>query len=425
LPFELTAAQRKVLGEIRRDLASGWPMARLVQGDVGAGKTAVAALAMLPVLEAGLQVAMMAPTELLAEQHARTLDGILGTAGFPPRLLVASLPAAAGREVREGLSDGTVSLVVGTHALYQEAVGFKRLGLAVVDEQHRFGVNQRRSLLEKGPEPHLLVMTATPIPRSLALTVYGDLDLSLIDELPPGRRPVRTVVRPQTARPKVFEFLRSEIAQGGRAFVVFPVIDESEDAGAASLSEFEDEVRSLLSGISVGVLHGRLTAAERDNVARSFREGSLQVLLATTVIEVGVDVPEASVMVIESAQRFGLSQLHQLRGRVGRGKRPSWCILIADESLTEEARRRLEVICRSADGFEIADADLEIRGPGELTGTRQWGPGGFRFADIVHDRELIAVTRAVAEDLAATGELDEVRARLAVYHPVDEALQAG
>jgi ATP-dependent DNA helicase RecG len=425
LPFELTAAQRRVLGEIRRDLASGRPMARLVQGDVGAGKTAVAALAMLPVLEAGLQVAMMAPTELLAEQHARTLETILGQAGFPPRLLVASLPAAAGREVREGLARGTVPLVVGTHALFQEAVGFRQLGLAVVDEQHRFGVNQRRSLLAKGPEPHLLVMTATPIPRSLALTVYGDLDLSLIDELPPGRRPVRTVVRPQTARKKVFEFLRGEVKEGGRAFVVCPMIDESEDAAATSLRELEDEVRSLLPGIAVGVLHGRLTAAERETVATSFRQGTLQVLLATTVIEVGVDVPEASVMVIESAQRFGLSQLHQLRGRVGRGSRPSWCILMADKSLTAEARHRLEVICRSSDGFEIADADLEIRGPGELTGTRQWGPGGFRFADIVHDRELIMATRAVAEHLATTGELDEVRERLALYHPVDEVLQAG
>lgn len=425
LPFKLTAAQRRVLEEIFEDLEAGTPMARLVQGDVGAGKTAVAAMAMLAVLEAGLQVAMMAPTELLAEQHARTLAPILGRAGYPAQLLVSSLAAREGRAVREGLADGTVRLVVGTHALFQEAVLFRQLGLAVVDEQHRFGVAQRRALLEKGPAPHLLVMTATPIPRSLALTVYGDLDLSLIDELPPGRQPVRTVLRPPSARPKVFDFLRSEIAEGGRVFVVYPVIDGVEDGGAASLNEFEEEARALLPGVSVGVLHGRLNREERDAVTTRFRDGSIQVLLATTVVEVGVDVPEASVMVIESAQRFGLSQLHQLRGRVGRGDRPSWCILLANERLSDEARRRLEVICNSTDGFEIADADLKIRGPGELTGTRQWGPGGFRFADLIRDRQLISTTRAVAKSLAETGELESVRTGLARYHPVDEILQAG
>ncbi|MCK5376213.1 MAG: ATP-dependent DNA helicase RecG, partial [Acidobacteria bacterium] len=246
-----------------------------------------------------------------------------------------------------------------------------------------------------------------------------------IDELPPGRQPVRTVLRPPSARRKVFDFLRSEIAEGGRVFVVYPVIDGVEDGGAASLNEFEEEARALLPGVSVGVLHGRLNREERDAVTTRFRDGSIQVLLATTVVEVGVDVPEASVMVIESAQRFGLSQLHQLRGRVGRGDRPSWCILLANERLSDEARRRLEVICNSTDGFEIADADLKIRGPGELTGTRQWGPGGFRFADLIRDRQLISTTRAVAKSLAETGELESVRTGLARYHPVDEILQAG
>lgn len=424
-PYDLTSAQKRVLDEISLDLACGAPMARLVQGDVGAGKTAVAAMAMLMVLEGGFQVAMMAPTELLAEQHARTLDEVFGGTAVVPRLLTASLPAAEKRRLHTGLADGTIPLVVGTHALFQEAVDFRNLGLVVVDEQHRFGVVQRQALLEKGRSPHLLVMTATPIPRSLALTVYGDLDLSLIDELPPGRRPVRTVVRPPSARTKVFEFLRAEIAAGGRVFVVYPTIECSQDGATASLEQHEDEVRSLLPEVAIGVLHGRLPHSEREAVTQRFRTGSVQLLLATTVVEVGVDVPEASVMVIESAERFGLSQLHQLRGRVGRGERPSWCILLADQRLSEVARDRLGVVCRSSDGFEIADADLAIRGPGELTGTRQWGPAGFRFANLIRDRELIADTRRIAEEWADSGALERIRTRLGRFHPVDEILHAG
>ncbi len=425
LPFELTGAQRRVLEEIARDLESGLPMARLVQGDVGSGKTAVAALAMLMVLEAGHQVAIMAPTELLAEQHERTLAGFLTAAGYPPSLLVASLPAAERREVRRRLAKGSAALVVGTHALFQESVEYRRLGLVVVDEQHRFGVVQRTALLEKGRSPHLLVMTATPIPRSLALTVYGDLDLSLIDELPPGRRPVRTVLRPSDARPRVFKFLRKEIADGGRVFVVYPLIDPSEEICAASLAEHEDEVRALLPGVEMGILHGRLSRPEREEVTARFRDGSVQVLLATTVVEVGVDVPEATAMVIESAQRFGLSQLHQLRGRVGRGDRPAWCILFADEPLGDDAKRRLEVVCESHDGFEIAESDLEMRGPGELTGTRQWGPAGFRFANLIRDIDLIGETRDLAATLAKTGELPRVQKRLARYHSVQSGRQGG
>jgi ATP-dependent DNA helicase RecG len=262
-------------------------------------------------------------------------------------------------------------------------------------------------------------MTATPIPRSLALTVYGDLDLSIIDELPPGRRPVRTERRPESARSKIFDFLRREIAGGGRVFVVYPLIDANEEIPAAALADHEEEVRRLLPGVAVGTVHGRLSRVEREAVTEKFREGGIQVLLATTVVEVGVDVPEATVMVVESAQRFGLSQLHQLRGRVGRGSRQAWCILLTDERPGEPARQRLDVICRSQDGFEIAEADLEQRGPGELVGTRQWGPAGFRFANLIRDRLLIEDTKRLAAELETSGGLDEVRNALAAYHPID------
>jgi ATP-dependent DNA helicase RecG len=290
--------------------------------------------------------------------------------------------------------------------------------LVVIDEQHRFGVVQRSALAAKGVNPHLLVMTATPIPRSLALTVYGDLDLSIIDELPPGRQAVRTEQRPESARKKVFEFLRGEIEAGGRVFVVYPLIDGNEDIPAAALVDHEESVKGFLPGARVGTVHGRLSRDEREAVTAGFRDGTVQVLLATTVIEVGVDVPEATVMVVESAERFGLSQLHQLRGRVGRGVRQSWCILFTSERPGEPARQRLEVMCRSHDGFEIAEADLEQRGPGELIGTRQWGPAGFKFANLVRDRHVIEETRVVASDLRVQGDLSAVAAALAKYHPI-------
>lgn len=419
LPFVLTGAQDRVLGEIQTDLAGDTPMARLVQGDVGSGKTVVAGLAMLMALESGHQVAFMAPTELLAEQHARSLTDILGATGHTVHQLTGSLPAREQRRVREDLVEGSVRLVVGTHALFQESVTFRDLGLVVVDEQHRFGVTQRQALAEKGRAPHLLVMTATPIPRSLALTVYGDLDLSVIDELPPGRRPVRTHLRFEDSRPKVMDFVREEIAAGGRVFMVYPIIDLSEEIESAALTEHEESVRDALPGIEVEVLHGRLDRSRREEAISRFREGSAQVLLATTVVEVGVDVPEATVMIIESAQRFGLSQLHQLRGRVGRGERQAWCILMADQGLGEDARRRLEVVCGSNDGFEIAEADLEFRGPGELTGIRQWGPAGFRFANLFRDRDLINLTKDLAAECGSTGELEPLLEGLSAYHRVD------
>ena len=425
LPFTLTAAQERVQHEIADDLIGGYPMARLVQGDVGSGKTAVAALTLRMVLESGSQVAIMAPTELLAEQHLCTLASYLEPSGHTPRLLVSSMPAAERRQVLAGLADGSIGMVVGTHAVFQKKVQYADLGLVVVDEQHRFGVVQRAALVQKGRSPHLLVMTATPIPRSLALTVYGDLDLSIIDEMPPGRREVRTEVRGPSARDKVFNFLRTEIDDGGRVFLVYPLIEASEEIQAAAVEEHEEDVRKRLPGVEIGVLHGRVSRSQREQVTAAFRKGSLQVLLATTVIEVGVDVPEASVMVIESAQRFGLSQLHQLRGRVGRGRRKSWCILITDDEVTSVAHRRLEVVCSTNDGFEIAEADLEIRGPGQLTGTQQWGPAGFRFASLVRDVKLISVTRELAMELAASGSLPEIRNGLARYHPVESVGRAG
>ena len=419
VPFQLTAAQQRVIGEIAADFNRGVPMARLIQGDVGSGKTVVAAMAMLMTLDSGHQVTFMAPTEVLAEQHGRTFAGLFAGAGYTTERLTGSLPASEQRRVREGMRDGSVRLIVGTHALFQESVEFKNLGLVVVDEQHRFGVSQRQALAEKGHTPHLLVMTATPIPRSLALTLYGDLDLSIIDEMPPGRRPVRTHLRFEEARSKVFEFVHREVREGGRAFVVYPIIDASEDLAAAALTEREAATRSALPGVEVEVLHGRLDRARRERAIARFRTGAAQVLLATTVVEVGVDVPEASVMVIESAQRFGLSQLHQLRGRVGRGERQAWCILMADDGLGEDARRRLEIMCESDDGFEIAEADLELRGPGELTGVRQWGPAGFRFADLLRDRDLISPTKGLALEREATGDLKGLAKALGRYHRVE------
>jgi ATP-dependent DNA helicase RecG len=419
LPFTLTGAQRRVLDEIAADLARERPMGRLLQGDVGSGKTAVAALALAMAAEAGFQAAFMVPTELLAEQHLRTLQRYLTPAGIAPAALTSSSVPSERRAVAAGLADGSLRVVVGTHALFQEALSYRALGLVVIDEQHRFGVLQRSALAAKGRAPHLLVMTATPIPRSLALTVYGDLDLSVIDELPPGRRPVRTVLRPQSARGRVLDFVRQEVAEGGRAFVVYPVIDAGEEASAAALLEHESGVRERLAGVPVGIVHGRMSREQREEVTAAFRQGTVQVLLTTTIVEVGIDVPEATVMVIESAERFGLSQLHQLRGRVGRGPRPAWCILLADLGAGDAADERLEVMCRSQDGFEIAEADLDMRGPGELAGTRQWGSIGFRFADLGSNHDLIEATRGLAGELAAAGALEGTLEKLMRFHPVD------
>jgi ATP-dependent DNA helicase RecG len=424
-PFELTAAQRRAIGEITADLGRPVPMARLLQGDVGSGKTAVAVVAISAVLASGRQAALMAPTELLAEQLHRSVAAALEPAGARVCLLTGSVPAAVARDHRSRLADGGIEVVVGTHALFQDNVEYADLGLVVIDEQHRFGVAQRQRLLDKGESPHLLVMTATPIPRSLALTLYGDLDLTVIDELPPGRSPVRTEIRGIDARDRILGFLRTEIDAGGQVFIVFPLIEASDKVAAAALEEEEARIRCGLGGLEVGVLHGRLARDERELVAGRFRSGELKAILATTVIEVGVDVPAASVMVVESADRFGLSQLHQLRGRVGRGTRRSWCILVAGDGASEAARRRLAVLARTNDGFEIAEADLEHRGPGEITGRRQWGAEAFRFANLVRHRELVERTRAVARRLAEDGGLDEVRDALLHHHRVGEDFSIG
>ncbi len=422
LPFELTAAQRRVLDEINCDLARTVPMARLLQGDVGSGKTAVAALTVLAAVDGGRQASVMAPTELLAEQLHHELEWSLGRVGREVRLLTGSTTVRDARTIRSRLADGDLPVVVGTHALFQEGVTFADLGLVVIDEQHRFGVGQRQRLVDKGDTPHLLVMTATPIPRSLALTFYGDLDLSVIDELPPGRRPVRTAIRRPDARDRVLRFLRSEIEAGGQGYIVYPIIEASQRVAAAALTSHEAMVRDALGGVPVGVLHGRLDRAEQQAVVDAFRRRELAVLLATTVVEVGVDVPAASVMVVESAERFGLAQLHQLRGRVGRGRRRSWCVLITGDDVSDAAAERLAVLERSHDGFEIAEADLRHRGPGELTGVRQWGAEDLRFADLTRDHGLAMRARSVARELGRRGRLDGVRDALLELHPVGDRL---
>jgi ATP-dependent DNA helicase RecG len=410
LPFRLTQAQRRVLAEIVSDLQRAYPMARLLQGDVGSGKTIVAVLAALVVLASGHQVALLAPTELLAQQHQLTLARLLQPTPYDPALLIGSLSAGEKRRVREELADGSAHLVVGTHALIEDTVVFGRLGLAIIDEQHRFGVAQRQALLQKGEAPHLLVMTATPIPRSLALSLYGDLDVSILDEMPPGRLPVRTVLRDDTARTKLGEFLRREVSEGGQAYWVFPLIEESQTISARAVASHVRAVRQTLPGVRVGVVHGRTPAPEREAVMSAFTAGEIGVLCATTVIEIGVDVPAASVMVIENAERFGLAQLHQLRGRVGRGRRRSFCVLLVGKDCSPEARRRLELVAGTTDGFRIAEEDFHVRGPGEFTGLRQWGRPEFRVASLWQHRRELEAARALAADAARRGQLAAVAA---------------
>lgn len=414
LPFRLTGAQRRALREVSQDLERPFPMLRLLQGDVGSGKTIVAVLALIMAIENGLQGAFMAPTELLAEQHYRTISRLLGD-----RYRIALLTSSVDQpeQIRKAVADGAVQLVIGTHSLIQEGTEFANLGLAVVDEQHRFGVAQRRHLQRKGEQPDLLVMTATPIPRSLALTIYGDLAFSVIDELPPGRQPMETRVVPAKKRSEVYSWLRHRLAEGAQAYVVFPLIDDSEQLRVASIATMGERLRKYLSGIESAVLHGRTSAADRQEIMSRFRRGDIRVLVATTVIEVGMDVPNATIMVIESGERFGLSQLHQLRGRVGRGRGQSCCVVI-HAKLSPQAHRRLEVFGETSDGFEIAEADLEIRGPGDLLGTRQAGIPVFRAADIIRDRLWLEAARVDAMELISGSPapssapfLDEVRQR--------------
>jgi ATP-dependent DNA helicase RecG len=380
------------------DLRRPIPMARLLQGDVGSGKTIVALLTMLVASENGFQAALMAPTEILAEQHARRMREILGAGDARPvGLLTGSMPAKERKRLMTSLADGSLRLVVGTHALIQEGVRFHELAVIVIDEQHRFGLTQREKLAAKGEAPDVLVMTATPIPRTLSLALHGDLDVSTIPDRPPGRRPVKTVVREDAARPKILAFLESEIAAGRQAFVVHPVIEETEAADLRAALAGAEALSEALRHRRVGILHGRMKAAEREATMRRFVAGDLDVLVTTTIIEVGIDMRNASVMIVENAERFGLSQLHQLRGRVGRGSHPSWCILLRGARPTEEGARRLSALESTEDGFVLAEADLALRGAGETFGVRQAGLSDLRVADPVRDRDMLLLARAEAE----------------------------
>jgi len=400
LPFALTGAQTRVVRDVIADMCSPARMHRLVQGDVGSGKTIVAIFAALLAMENGYQAALMAPTELLAEQHLRTATRLLAPIGVAPVLLTAGLGAAARREAAARVADPVAALVIGTHALIAEGTRFGRLGLAIVDEQHRFGVEQREALGAKGERPDALLLSATPIPRSLALTVHGDLDVSLLDERPPGRQPVTTALRPESARQRVMEFVDREIGKGRQAYVVYPVIEDSEVVDLRSATAMHATLgATVFAGRRVALLHGRIAAPEREATMRAFRDGAIDVLVATTIIEVGIDVPNATVMLIEHPERFGLSQLHQLRGRVGRGADASWCVLLGDVS--PDAAARLRTFVETDDGFEIARADLRLRGMGDLFGREQSGSATFRVADPLRDEALILPARAAADRILA------------------------
>ena len=432
LPFHPTAAQKRVLKEIADDMQKPSPMRRLLQGDVGSGKTIVSFQAAIIAIENGYQVALMAPTEILAQQHYFSARRILENAGYRIVLLTGSLEADRKREIRRHIAQGNAQLIIGTHALLEENVEFARPGLVIVDEQHRFGVLQRLKLMKKSgdgsvmrvqaaesvgsqvmdsqadiadkalAQPDVLVMTATPIPRTLALTLYGDLDLSVLDELPPGRTPIVTRRITDDQSPKVWDFVRKQVAAGHQAYVVYPVIAESEETeGKAAIKMYRELSGKIFADLKVGLLHGRLDADLKDQVMRMFQKGELQILVATTVIEVGVDVPNATVMVIEHAERFGLAQLHQLRGRTGRGAAKSFCILMTGGKVTEEGERRLDAMVRTNDGFQIAELDLELRGPGEFFGTRQAGMPSFRVANLIRDRQLLELAKREAAAVMA------------------------
>ena len=419
LPFSLTAAQERVWDDIRRDMAAPYPMHRLLQGDVGSGKTVVAALAVCAAVEAGYQAAVMAPTEILAEQHLATFRRLLEPLGIGVTLLTSGLKGRERSARRAAIAAGEIGCVIGTHALVQEPVEFKRLGLAVVDEQHRFGVHQRARLKGKGERPDVLVMTATPIPRTLALTLYGDLDVSVLDELPPGRKPVRTDARTESRRRQIYDFLRAQIADGRQVYVVYPLVEESELVDLKAATDMAQHLqRDVFPDLTVGLLHGRLASEDKDAIMQSFKAGAIQVLVATTVIEVGIDVPNASVMLIEHAERFGLSQLHQLRGRVGRGPWKSYCILLTSGRLGEDAQRRVEAMVETNDGFKIAEVDLQLRGPGEFFGTRQSGLPEFRVADLLRDTAILEEARREAQAIIA----EDAELRSPAHRGLREAL---
>jgi len=413
LPFKPTAAQKRVLAEIAADLEKPVPMNRLLQGDVGSGKTIVALQAAVIAIENGCQAALMAPTEILAVQHFLSAGRILEKSGYKVELLISGMKHAEKTAALQRIANGEAQLIVGTHALIEDNVAFARLAFVAIDEQHRFGVLQRKKLMDKaashGHSPHVLVLTATPIPRTLSLTLYGDPDVSVLDELPPGRTPIETRTTSEQHLVGVWEFLRREVAAGHQAYIVYPVIEESKLELKAAIEEFERLSKQVFPKLKLGLLHGRLSSEEKEAVMQSFRKNETQILVSTTVIEVGVDVPNATVMVIEHAERFGLSQLHQLRGRIGRGAQKSHCILVAPFHMTDDARARLDTMVRTANGFEIAETDLQLRGPGEFFGTRQSGEMGFHVANPLRDREFLENARkeafALAEDSQRSEEL--------------------
>ncbi len=413
LPFELTEAQKRVIREIRNDLGSNAQMNRLLQGDVGSGKTIVALMSMLMALDNGFQACLMAPTEILSVQHYNGLVEMCNQLNTSIELLTGSTKPSKRKEIHEKLENGELDILIGTHALLEDKVKFKNLGLAIVDEQHRFGVEQRSKLWHKGGPsgevggaipPHILVMTATPIPRTLAMSIYGDLDISVIDELPPGRKDIKTVHRFDANRLKVFRFIKDEISKGRQVYIVYPLIQESETMDYKDLMDgYESIVREFpMPKYQVSIVHGQMKAADKDYEMNRFIKGETQIMVATTVIEVGVNVPNASVMIIESAERFGLSQLHQLRGRVGRGAEQSYCILMTGHKLSADAKTRLETMVRTSDGFEIAEVDLKLRGPGDLMGTQQSGVLNLRIADIVKDGEILKIARSYASQTLKT-----------------------
>ena len=406
LPFELTEGQKSALSDIKNDVRSGHQMNRLLQGDVGSGKTVVAIGAILMALDNGFQAAFMDPTEILAEQHYRTLTEFLEPLDITVRLLVGNQKARLRTDILTDIGGGNCQVVVGTHAVIQDEVNFNNLGLAVIDEQHRFGVKQRAEMLDKGSHPHVLVMSATPIPRSLAMTVYSDLDISIIKGLPGGRKPVKTAVRPEKKQDEIYDFVEENLKEGGQAYVVYPLVEESEavdlkdaTAGFEKLKKQFSQRDASGTNYNVGLLHGRLKSEEKDAVMKQFIKNDIQVLVSTTVIEVGVDVPNANIMLVEHAERFGLSQLHQLRGRIGRGSRQSYCILMQGDNISKEGRYRLQTMAKTNDGFKIAEADLKLRGPGDFLGTKQSGLPEFRVADIVEDQWILEQAKSAAWEM--------------------------
>ena len=420
LPFELTHAQKKVIKEIRRDLGSGRQMNRLLQGDVGSGKTLVALMVSLIAFDNGFQASLMAPTEILAIQHFNSIKKMLDGIGVKVALLTGSTKNSERKVIHQGIETGEIQMLIGTHALIEDTVSFTKLGLVVIDEQHRFGVAQRAKLWKKNAAipPHVLVMTATPIPRTLAMTLYGDLDVSVIDELPPGRKPIETRHFYENKRKEVYQFIRQQVDAGRQAYIVYPLISESEKLDLKNLENGYELLKEVFPRYKLSMVHGRMKPTEKDREMQRFKEGKTQIMVATTVIEVGVDVPNASVMIIESAERFGLSQLHQLRGRVGRGAEQSYCLLMSSYKISNESRKRLETMVRTNDGFEISEVDLQLRGPGDLEGTQQSGLGiQLNIANLGKDGEILRIARNMASDvLDDDPRLDKNENQLLLYH---------